>query len=78
MKEHGLKTKTVTSYNKKIKMVTKYFRLLRKKGNEFLASLDQEKEETKEPKGTRVFGPVARELKDKGFNKLISLALEEL
>lgn len=34
--------------------------------------------ENKEPKGTRVFGPVARELKDKGFNKLISLALEVL
>ena len=34
--------------------------------------------ETKEPKGTRIFGPVARELKDEGFNKLISLALEVL
>lgn len=34
--------------------------------------------ETKEPKGTRVFGPVARELKEKGFNKLISLAPEVL
>ena len=28
-------------------MVTKYFRLFRKKGNEFLGSMDQEKEETK-------------------------------
>ncbi|MDP2624600.1 MAG: 50S ribosomal protein L14 [Candidatus Peregrinibacteria bacterium] len=26
------------------------------------------------PKGTRVFGPVARELRDKGFQKIISLA----
>jgi large subunit ribosomal protein L14 len=34
--------------------------------------------ETKEPKGTRLFGPVARELKEKGFNKLISLAPEVL
>ena len=34
--------------------------------------------ENKEPKGTRIFGPVARELKDKGFNKLISLAPEVL
>lgn len=34
--------------------------------------------DTKEPKGTRIFGPVARELKEKGFNKLISLALEVL
>ncbi|MEK7382822.1 MAG: 50S ribosomal protein L14 [Elusimicrobiota bacterium] len=29
-----------------------------------------------EPKGTRVFGPVARELRDKEFLKLISLAPE--
>lgn len=34
--------------------------------------------ETKDPKGSRIFGPVARELKDKGFNKLISLAPEVL
>lgn len=34
--------------------------------------------DTKEPKGSRVFGPVARELKEKGFNKLISLAPEVL
>lgn len=33
---------------------------------------------TKEPKGTRVFGPVARELRIKGFNKIISLAPEVL
>ncbi|PIZ98850.1 MAG: 50S ribosomal protein L14 [Candidatus Komeilibacteria bacterium CG_4_10_14_0_2_um_filter_37_10] len=29
-----------------------------------------------EPKGSRVFGPVARELKTKGFNKIVSLAPE--
>lgn len=34
--------------------------------------------ETKDPKGTRVFGPIARELKERGFSKLISLALEVL
>ncbi len=33
---------------------------------------------TKEPKGTRIFGPVARELRDKGFSKIISLAPEVL
>ncbi len=32
--------------------------------------------ETGEPKGTRVFGPVARELREKGFMKIISLAPE--
>lgn len=30
----------------------------------------------KEPRGTRIFGPVARELKARGFNKIISLAPE--
>lgn len=28
------------------------------------------------PKGTRVFGPVARELRDKNFMKIVSLAAE--
>jgi large subunit ribosomal protein L14 len=32
----------------------------------------------KQPKGTRVFGPVARELRDKGYQKIISLAPEVL
>lgn len=31
-----------------------------------------------QPKGTRVFGPVARELRAKGFQKIISLAPEIL
>ena len=31
-----------------------------------------------EPKGNRIFGPVARELKDKGFGRIISLAPEVL
>jgi large subunit ribosomal protein L14 len=30
----------------------------------------------KEPRGTRIFGPVARELRDKQFMKIISLAPE--
>lgn len=29
-----------------------------------------------DPKGTRVFGPIAREVKDLGFNKIASLAKE--
>lgn len=32
----------------------------------------------KTPKGTRVFGPVTRELRDKGYTKIISLAPEVL
>lgn len=33
---------------------------------------------SKEPRGTRVFGPIARELRAKGFQKIISLAPEVL
>ena len=32
----------------------------------------------KNPKGTRIFGPVARELRDKGFMRIVSLAPEVL
>jgi large subunit ribosomal protein L14 len=35
-------------------------------------------DEKKEPVGTRIFGPVARELRDKHFMKIISLAPEVL
>lgn len=34
--------------------------------------------EQKNPRGTRIFGPVARELRDKDFMKIISLAPEVL
>jgi len=30
----------------------------------------------KDPKGSRIFGPIAKEVKDKGFNKIASLAEE--
>ena len=33
---------------------------------------------TKNPRGTRIFGPVARELREKGFMKIVSLAPEVL
>jgi len=32
----------------------------------------------KEPKGTRIFGPIPRELRNKGYAKIISLAPEVL
>ncbi|MEG1094683.1 MAG: 50S ribosomal protein L14, partial [Lactococcus sp.] len=32
----------------------------------------------KQPKGTRIFGPVARELRDKDYMKIVSLAPEVL
>ncbi|MFC1577080.1 50S ribosomal protein L14 [Candidatus Omnitrophota bacterium] len=33
-------------------------------------------DDSKNPKGTRIFGPVARELREKNFMKIISLAPE--
>ena len=32
--------------------------------------------EDKSPRGTRIFGPVARELRERGYNKILSLAVE--
>jgi large subunit ribosomal protein L14 len=34
--------------------------------------------EDKSPRGTRIFGPVARELRDRDFMKIVSLAPEVL
>jgi large subunit ribosomal protein L14 len=34
--------------------------------------------EDKTPRGTRVFGPIARELRERGYSKIISLAQEVL
>jgi large subunit ribosomal protein L14 len=34
--------------------------------------------DSQNPRGTRVFGPVARELREKGFTKIVSLAPETL
>ena len=34
--------------------------------------------EGKDPKGTRIFGPVAREIRDRGYGKIVSLAPEVL
>lgn len=39
---------------------------------------DQDKDGQWGPKGTRVFGPVARELREKGFARIVSLAPETL
>lgn len=36
--------------------------------------IDNEKD--KNPRGTRIFGPIAREVRDKGFSKIASMAIE--
>jgi len=35
-------------------------------------------DDAKAPRGTRIFGPVARELREKGFMRIVSLAPEVL
>jgi len=35
-------------------------------------------QKTKEPRGTRIFGPIPRELRTRGFQKIVSLAPEVL
>jgi len=35
-------------------------------------------DDARNPRGTRIFGPVARELRDKGFMRIVSLAPEAL
>ncbi len=35
-------------------------------------------DDNKSPRGTRIFGPVARELREKGFMRIVSLAPEVL
>ncbi|MFH1967684.1 MAG: 50S ribosomal protein L14 [Patescibacteria group bacterium] len=42
------------------------------------AAVIVESRKSTEPIGTRVFGPIAREIKNKGFNKIASLAPEVL
>lgn len=34
--------------------------------------------ENKDPRGTRIFGPIARELREKGYQKIVSLGQEVL
>ena len=34
--------------------------------------------DNKEPKGSRIFGPIARELRERGYSKIVSLAPEVL
>ncbi|MFP4500014.1 MAG: 50S ribosomal protein L14 [Candidatus Hydrogenedentota bacterium] len=43
-----------------------------------IVNMAREKGREPEPRGTRVFGPVPRELRAKGFTKILSLAPEVL
>lgn len=35
-------------------------------------------ENEKDPRGSRIFGPVARELRERGYSKIVSMAMEVL
>ncbi|MDE2571556.1 MAG: 50S ribosomal protein L14 [bacterium] len=48
------------------------------KFDENAAVLIKGEKDNLDPRGTRIFGPVARELRDRGFMKIISLAPEVL
>ncbi len=49
-----------------------------KKGDVVKAVIVRTKTGAQNPRGTRIFGPVARELRDGGFMKIVSLAPEVL
>ncbi len=72
----GIKKGTVS----KAVIVRTKFKLRRKDGS-YIAFDDNAVvllNNSDEPRGTRIFGPVARELRDKGYMKIVSLAPEVL
>ena len=52
------------------RLVPKAYLVIRPRARAVLIKADNE------PRGTRIFGPVARELRDKKFMKIVSLAPE--
>lgn len=71
---------TVKKGNKVRAVIVRQRKALRRKDGSYIRFDDNAAiiVEKKEPKGTRVFGPVARELREKGFSKIVSLAPEVL
>ena len=62
-------------------VVVRTVKEVRRKGGSYIRFDDNAAviiKEDKNPKGTRIFGPVARELREKQFMKIISLAPEVL
>ena len=62
-------------------VVVRTVKEIRRKGGSYIKFDDNAAvilKEDNSPKGTRIFGPVARELRDKGFMKIVSLAPEVL
>ena len=60
---------------KKIKGDASFREFYRKRENKYIIVILNKENN---PRGTRVFGPIAKELKEKGFTKIVSLAPEVL
>ncbi|MEA3357453.1 MAG: 50S ribosomal protein L14 [Patescibacteria group bacterium] len=73
----------VAEHSKELAVIVRTKKECRRKDGSYIrfddnAAVVLESSGSKKPKGTRIFGPVARELKDLGYDKIISLAPEVL
>jgi len=61
-------------------VIVRQRKLLRRKDGSYIKFSDNAAVilENEEPKGGRIFGPIAKEIKEKGFDKIASLAPEVL
>lgn len=73
----------VEEHSKEIAVVARTKKEFRRKDGSYIrfddnAGVILQGPDSKLPKGTRIFGPIARELKDRGYDKIVSLAPEVL
>lgn len=71
--------KAVKKHDKVKAVVVRQRKALRRKDGSYIRFDDNAVvilEKGKEPKGGRIFGPIAREIKEKGYDKIASLAGE--
>lgn len=74
-------TGTVKDSEKVLAVVVRVKKEVRRKDGSYIRFDDNaavliDNAKDKNPRGTRIFGPIARELKDLGFTKIISMAQE--
>jgi large subunit ribosomal protein L14 len=73
----------VEEHGKEIAVLVRTRKEYRRKDGSYIrfddnAAVVLQSSDSKLPKGTRIFGPVARELKERGYDKIVSLAPEVL
>ncbi len=71
----------VKKHDKAKAVIVRTTKEVRRKGGSYIRFSDNACvliDAKKAPRGTRIFGPVARELKTRGFQKIVSLAPEVL